>query len=143
MSKIMSDSKISTSNTTFTSEGSPKQKEFVSKHEEKQFLKNFGLINQKGYSSVFSWVAPIIVATTCSIFFVATSSIGINIYNSCTKFGENDENRDRVKNLQYFFIAMLVLALIFLCSCIGYVIWKGYTIYTGAAFVGLGKQTNQ
>lgn len=53
------------------------------------------------------------ISIVASILFIATSSVGINIYNSCTSFGDND-----LSGLKSFFIIMLVIALLVLVGTI-------------------------
>jgi len=64
------------------------------------------------------------VAIIASGLFIATASVGINVYNSCRDFGESSE---RVSGLSAFFIIMLIISIIvFLGAIAGLVVYLYY-----------------
>lgn len=67
------------------------------------------------------------VAIIASALFVATASIGVNVYNSCRDFGPA---KDRVSGLKIFFIIMIIIALLVFLGAIGLMVV--FFVYGGA-----------
>lgn len=62
------------------------------------------------------------ITIVLSALFIATASIGINVYNRCQNFGGNDPS-----GLNVFFIIMLVIAILaFLAAIIALILYFQY-----------------
>ncbi len=76
---------------------------------------------QKSESTFYIYAGVSIVV---SALFIATASVGINVYNSCIDFGTSG---DRVSGMRVFFIIMLVIAiLVFLAAIAGLIVYMKY-----------------
>lgn len=102
----------------------------------KELKNGLGALSPTTINIIIATIVSIFTITIVSTaFFIITSSIGINIYNSCDSFGPSDENRARVKPLQVFFILMLVLSLlVFVAAVVGLVL---YFIYIHPNFMAV------
>lgn len=76
----------------------------------------------KKSQSTFYLISSLTIIATALL--IATSSIGINVYNSCVDF---NGSKDRVAGLQTFFIAMLIISILgFAAAIAGLVIYIRY-----------------